>query len=216
MQLPVSSQPFKYAVVRQTLLLLVLLMSGLAVSAETPDITMGGSTGSVDAPQLPYGFPAWPKRPQFKKEVVPPPPPGPYMSSALSDYSFKRPSFEDKLFQREQVQPVDRNSTNNSFMVFSPDVPWPDLRQGEVQRNNRWMPENGYQYVKPATDAVSAQQNANGYDNRAGHEQRPKSRGVNMNVPRWIPSMGVGPNDSYDGNRPDQFYNQSSSRPFSQ
>lgn len=216
MHLPVSPQSFKYAVVRQTLLLLVLSVSGLAVFAETPDNTTGENSAAVAATQQPYGFPAWPQRPQFKKEVVPPPPPGPYMSSALNDYSFKRPTFGDEPLQSEQAQPANRNSTINSAMdMFSPDVPWPDTRQGEVQRSGRWMPENGYQYVNPAHDAVSAQQKAYGYDIPERREQGAQSRGMSMKPPRWMPSMGVGPDGSYGpygGNRPGQVYNQSGNR----
>jgi hypothetical protein len=217
MYLPVSYQSFIYAAARKALLFFVLLLPGLAVFADTSDSTSDESTGEVLKAQQQFSFPAWPERPQYRKENVPPPPPGPYMSSALNDYTFTRPPFDNEL-PYEQVPPVDQNNTGLVMDTFSPDVPWPDDRRGEVQGVNRWMPENGYQYIQPSSGAVGAQQKAY-YDYWGRRGQSPQDRGQNLNAPRWMPAMGNGANryyGPYGGNRPDQFYNQSSNRPSRQ
>jgi hypothetical protein len=218
MHLSVSSQSFKFGAIRQILLLLVLLVYALAVFADTSDNASGENTGEVFKAKQLYSFPAWPERPHYKREIVPPAPPGPYMSTALSDYTFKRVPFDDEL-QYEQAPPVNHsNSINSTMDTFSPDVPWPDERPGEAQRSNRWVPENGYQYVDPVSGNVGVQQNAYGYDDRGWRGQNSQNRGMNVNAPRWMPSMGNGAGyyGPYGGSRPGQFYSQSRNQPPSQ
>jgi len=124
--------------------------SGSAAKAET------GLKSTADQTRD-FKFPAWPKRKQSNRDLVPPPPPGPYMSSALSDFSVKGPSFGLNPEKQELNQPVPRVDPSNVPMeTFSPDRPWIDHAYRKHMHSSncpptcapgRWMPENGYQYA---------------------------------------------------------------------
>lgn len=99
--------------------------------------------------QQKFSFPRWPEKRSVQRERVPMAPPGPYMSSALTGFSFKEPSF-DRGFDRESDRVRSRrlmemDSADTSMEQFSPDVPWPNHAESPA----RWHPENGYRYVKP-------------------------------------------------------------------
>lgn len=155
--------------------------------------TGGGNNASV-------GFPNWPPRQQAGRETIPPPPPGPYMSSALSDYSVKAPSFG-----RNINKPVHRYDPSSMPMdVFSPDVPWPkNLRAKNKRSSTRWMPENGYHYVNPQNMASPPNNQQPPIQLRQQNQKR-QYRGannhpnMNMNGSRWMPSMGFAPNGPYN------------------
>ena len=150
-----------------------------------------------------FGFPKWPQRQQAGREMIPPPPPGPYMSSALSDYSVKAPSFG-----RSINKPVHRYDPSIVPMdMFSPDIPWPDnLRQAKHkhkhQSPNRWMPENGYHYVSTQKMAPRPNNQQPPVQVRQQNQKR-QYRGannlpnMNMDGSRWMPSMGFAPNGPY-------------------
>lgn len=97
-----------------------------------------------------FSFPKWPESQSVQRERVPMAPPGPYMSSALSDFSFKEPSFArdfnrpnfDRPGSRHAVQ---MDSVDMSMEQFSPDIPWPS----NANSPDRWQPEEGYRYVEP-------------------------------------------------------------------
>ncbi|MBE9563685.1 MAG: hypothetical protein IMF17_00470 [Proteobacteria bacterium] len=151
------------------------------------------------------GFPQWQQRQRVDKEIIPPPPPGPYMSSALSDYSVKGPSFG-----RNYNKPVYRHDPSFVPMdMFSPDIPWPNNLRGNKNSNaNRWMPKNGYRYVQPQPIKQTAprgdkrqQRNMNTGPQYPGNYNMPN---MNMNGSRWMPSMGYtprGPNYNGPSNR---------------
>ena len=89
-----------------------------------------------------FSFPRWPEnRSSVSRERIPLAPPGPYMSSALSDYSFKESSFDDIRSRRASRM----DSSDMSMERFSPDIPWPSHAESPA----RWQPENGYRYVEP-------------------------------------------------------------------
>lgn len=87
-----------------------------------------------------YYFPRWPEKRSAPRERVPPPPPGPYMSSALTGNSLDTPSF----FEPKKPE-VKFESSSAPVATFSPDTPWPSTSESP----QRWEPENGYNYVKP-------------------------------------------------------------------
>jgi len=124
-----------------------------------------------------YHFPQWPSRKQVKRERVPPPPPGPYMSTALSGKSIKPPSFSNRVNKPK----VTFDSSDVSMDTFSPDVPWPtNLRPSP----SRWMPENGYQYVQPP--ANNNRQQAVPTNNQYGY--RPQGPQMNWSGMRFNPN----------------------------
>lgn len=110
-----------------------------------------------------YKYPRWPIRRMAAREVIPPPPPGPYMSSALSGFTVKGLSFSrDSSFDRDADSDFDSTSdeVNDSEFIldssgtemgrFSPDIPWPkNLKSKNTRLPNRWMPDSGYRYVNP-------------------------------------------------------------------
>lgn len=88
----------------------------------------------------------WPERMRMDREIIPPPPPGPYMSLALSNA-------KHHSFKRDLDKPGSGFETADTPMeTFSPDIPWPD----NVREPNPWVPKDGYRFVQP-----SALQNLN-------------------------------------------------------
>ena len=86
---------------------------------------------------LPPAYPEWPER-TFEREFVPPPPGGPYMSSAMSGIDVF-PNDTGGL-RHEYVEP----QIESPF--FSADMPWPDTPERDSPRP--WYPESGeYHYV---------------------------------------------------------------------
>lgn len=109
----------------------------LPVNAQVVD-TNNGSFELTPNPNVLYQAWAWPVA-HVKKEGVPPPPPGPYISSALS----------------EMNQPFSSNTTRNSQSMagtgsqhspsplLRPDMPWPVKRFPPKM----WRPEGGANYA---------------------------------------------------------------------
>ena len=105
-----------------------------------------------------FSFPRWPEHSMPRREIIPPPPPGPYMSTALNRFSLEGPSFD----QAEISRPVGRSAValetaDTRATEFSPDMPWPD----DPGSNNssplkRWQPEKGYHFVDEAEKPGSA------------------------------------------------------------
>lgn len=115
-----------------------------AQAAEAAETSVSEDQPSEDQ-QHRFSFPRWPESRQINRERVPLAPPGPYMSSALSDYSFKEPSF-DRAFDRLRSRRASMmDPPDMSMEQFSPDIPWPS----HAKSPDRWQPENGYRYVEP-------------------------------------------------------------------
>ena len=155
----------RFSSVSKVSLLASLLVSSFMVQAQTAG-PVAAAEQKVSEQQSPtYHFPQWPQRKQVKKEMAPPPPPGPYMSTALSGNSIKAPSFSNQTKKRS----MRFDSSNISMDTFSPDVPWP--KNMTAPSPSRWMPDNGYQYVQPQAmknrqQAAPAQVNPHHYNPR--------------------------------------------------
>lgn len=206
----VSYARFKRAGVGKAGLFAAILMLSLSAQAESSD-TAEKAVSDDQAPDIQkqnvqpqheqaksagqhgFHFPNWPQRKKTNKEVIPPPPPGPYMSSALSDYSLRAPSFGRDHDKYERQSPVNRSDSVSAAMdTFSPDVPWPkNLRHAKHKHKHkspeRWIPENGYQYVEPQPGNYSL-----------GSNQGPRMKGMNMSGARWMPSMGTAQQGPYN------------------
>ena len=88
--------------VKKAALLFTLLALSMVVQAEPVDVTDSDSHAEKadseiesKAANLRQGikFPRWPEHRRANREMIPPPPPGPYMSSALSEFSDRAGSF---------------------------------------------------------------------------------------------------------------------------
>jgi len=97
----------------------------------------GGFPGSVEPSGLPPAYPEWPERPA-RREMIPPPPAGPYMSSALSEvdaFPADTGGLRDEFREQQMHSPF-----------FEPDMPWPGIP--ERGRPQAWIPESGeYRFV---------------------------------------------------------------------
>ena len=122
----------------------VLLCQIVNVSAEQPvDSFPGAFPGSGGFPEpvmpsdLPPAYPEWPDRP-MRREVIPPPPSGPYMSSALSDvdaFPADTGGLRHQMRQQQMQSPF-----------FNVDMPWPETP--DRGRPEPWVPETGeYRFV---------------------------------------------------------------------
>lgn len=128
-----------------SVIMLSLLIQSGPVSAEPqapgalPD-TFPGSGGlarPAAGSELPPAYPEWPERPA-RREFIPPPPAGPYMSSALSGIgAFPADTGGLRHELREMQMP-------SPFLDV--DTPWPE--SPEYARPEPWIPESGeYRFV---------------------------------------------------------------------
>jgi len=171
-------------------LLASLLVSSFMVQAQTAesDAAVEQKTSEQQSPV--YHFPQWPQRKQAKKEILPPPPPGPYMSTALSGKSIKAPSFSKQATKRSMAF----DSSDITMDTFSPDIPWP--KNLTAPSPSRWMPDNGYQYVQPRAmdnrrQAVPTQVNPNNYHPRSVPSMNWSGMRFNPNSTSNYPGSGM-------------------------
>lgn len=185
---------------QQLVMFCLLLTCATAASAE--------SSGSVDQAgydQTIYKFPQWPDREQLVKERVPPPPPGPYMSTALSDFTVKGAVFKldiEKYESGRELRPGSNHKAQQAesksdlagkqaMDVFSPDRPWPKSSgSGSAYTPDRWLPENGYRFVSP--EAYRQLQAETPY-RRARMPVSGFPPNMSGSVPRWQPDMRRAP-----------------------
>jgi hypothetical protein len=88
---------------------------------------------------MPPAYPEWPER-FSKREIIPPPPPGPYMSSALSEiaaFPADTGGGPRNEFREGQMQSP----------FFEADMPWPEMP--ERARPEPWIPESGEYHFVP-------------------------------------------------------------------
>jgi len=114
--------------------------SGSSVThAERKSVTSTTGSGSnASDHRLPsMRYPQWPAKNLFTREIIPPPPPGPYMSTALNNGQIKEPHING---MHNTVHSPDKTAT---AAKFNPDTPWPD----EKTMTRRWRPDNGYHYI---------------------------------------------------------------------
>lgn len=90
-----------------------------------------------DTAGQPVNFPEWPpERPEpFAGRNFVPPPPGPYMSTALSE-------IENGFDTSERPHPPPARSAH-----FRPDAPWPARHHRPAPK--RWLPKDGYHFAPP-------------------------------------------------------------------
>lgn len=119
------------------MMFLMLLSGGLNADSKTKtENTEAVNTEEVDSRQadLLPAYPGWPDR-YRRSDMIPPPPPGPYMSSALSRVN----AFPDRGGLRNEYREGQMESP-----FFRPEMPWPQERG----RPYRWIPKSGeYSYV---------------------------------------------------------------------
>lgn len=122
--------------VKRVCLLILLMTQSMFVQVSASDVAVKDSNSDQ---QRTFQFPGWSeRRVSVQKERVPPPPPGPYMSIALSGSSIDGASFSpDNKPAVKLGSPID---------AFSPDIPWPS----NITSPERWKPGTGYNYVEPA------------------------------------------------------------------
>jgi hypothetical protein len=138
----------------------------------------------------------WPQSHQIDKsqtnnKIIPPPPPGPYRSTALSDYSVSVPSFDYGAGKYQQYNPA-----SVPMGTFSPDVPWPkNLRPSQYPGPYSGQYNNGSDHWLPENNNYRHYNFGNRYDPRMN---APYMNGAGMNGSRWMPSMGVAPQWPYD------------------
>ena len=115
------------------LMMLLMLLSG-GIQAESTAPAQGAEVAVAQQMQLPPAYPEWPER--FRQEdTMPPPPPGPYMSSALSRI--------DAFPSGDRMRHEYREGQSES-PYFRPEMPWPEGRD----RPQPWTPEGGeYNYA---------------------------------------------------------------------
>jgi hypothetical protein len=172
----------------------ILLTQSMILQAETPETTAGenavSGTAAVTSSEQRRAFflPRWPQQKKDRMERVPPPPPGPYMSTALSGSgsTVKGPTFAPNNKPAIRMAPP-----GMSMDTFSPDIPWPSSNTDSPQR---WKPESGYSYVMPQLEKqpYNAQPNYNygyGYPHMrpsTGMDQgRPYSNAPNNPAPQY-------------------------------
>lgn len=128
---------------------LTLLMTfSTNMQAESLQASTSGTKAAPTDPaaanesQNAYYFPRWPERRHEKRERLPPPPPGPYMSSALA---LDGSAVSNSPFSRDQSPAKVSTQSSVSKSTFGPDTPWPSNSHSP----HRWKPESGYHYVPP-------------------------------------------------------------------
>jgi hypothetical protein len=112
---------------------LIVLVMNLPAAAEE---TSAEQQAVADGSQVTQ-FPPWPETqasPIPEDDFVPPPP-GPYMSNALSAVA--------NGFDGGSAPQL----TPNDSGFFKPDMPWPERRF--APNPERWMPKDGYHYAPP-------------------------------------------------------------------
>ena len=177
--------------VKKSSLLIALLMQPMLSQAEPVNIastSLDDSTGLEHKKQQRFShYPHWPASRQINTVMVPPPPPGPYTSLALDDFSVNKTSFADDSMR--SVSKLD--STEVPMEVFSPDVPWPE----NLRPVKHWVPENDYRYAPPPV----INQSYPGTQNYPSNYRQVYGRSTNMNWPdpRWKPSVEAGSRGPY-------------------
>lgn len=176
-----------FGTVKTSALLMVLFLpSTMSLAKETASISTGAEPAAEErnkpVEQTTYNFPRWPEPRQVQREIIPPPPPGPYMSLALSNFSSIEPAFGN-----EAKEANDAADPSVVMDAFSPDRPWPKV----LRPVKRWMPEDGYHYVNSQASKKSypTAQNEPSANYNYGYRPAP---GMNWSGSNWMPAMNAG------------------------
>ncbi|MGB5397189.1 MAG: hypothetical protein WBN96_08575 [Gammaproteobacteria bacterium] len=140
-------------------LLFVFAINLPALADESVDAPAAESSDAVKAIEA-FKFPPWPEAEaaDMPESDFVPPPPGPYMSNALSVVGS---GFDSG--PAPQLEPTDS-------VFFKPDMAWPERRF--AQPPERWMPKDGYHYVPE--DAVRQTPLARHYNQPYGYSGAPR------------------------------------------
>ena len=133
--------------------LVMLLVSVQAVNAADEAVAAENQASSEDGGLQP-AYPAWPER-QTRKNDVPPPPPGPYMSTALT--------YAGQGFSC--CPGSETGGDGEQKIVHSPffkGMPWPEKQRPP----QRWLPEGGEYTYAPDDIPVPSQAERYGYQGR--------------------------------------------------
>ena len=183
----------------------MVLQAELAESSALKVAPQGDDRQAGDKQELPFMFPQWPERKQVNREMIPLPPPGPYMSSALSDFSIKGQPF-DRGYDKNQLNTSvdDSNVSTKPVEKFSPDRPWPK----NLQPAKRWIPETGYHFVKPDINKHVYSKNAPAqwYNYNYGYAPGPNRTG---NAPYMPQHYSPGNGSRYNGPVMNRYNNRS-------
>ena len=164
-----------------------------------------GQDGNVQNHQ----FPHWPHHMQGAKSIIPPPPPGPYKSSALNDYAVSTPVYRSAK-QPPRRQAVRRDSASMPMDMFSPDIPWPTNLRPEQQMPEHRVSGTGQHYARPQVSRPQAMSKQPGrsaakpqYGHNYGRQQgaypnAPYMNDMGMRSSRWMPTMNMAPPGPYN------------------
>ncbi len=186
--------------VKKAGLLFFLLTQFMVVQVQAADAPeavaeLAAASGSEEQ-QRKFSFPRWPERRQVNRVIIPPAPPGPYMSSALSNFSVEGPAFAGDT----NKPAIKMGSSDVPMEAFSPDTPWPNT----IISPQRWKPENGYRFVEPGVKKQSYPvmlfNGPSNYNN--GYNRRPVMSGPGLHASPYMrssaePSTGVNQARSY-------------------
>ncbi|PCI07381.1 MAG: hypothetical protein COB77_04805 [Gammaproteobacteria bacterium] len=134
------------------------------------------------------------------REIVPPPPPGPYVSSAMRDSSTITPAmYRNPAWQVLRQPAFGFPPPTMTMDRFSPDRAWPeDLSLERVSPSNQWQPERAYHYgnvFSPprsyATPPGSGMPNHGVLNPNLSNYAADRTYAPEQNWPdyRWAPSM---------------------------
>lgn len=131
-----------FNMVKNVSLMVFLLAFSMLSQAEEADVSAMKNEATADMSHADQDlrFPPWPERQRIHKERIPPPPPGPYMSLALNDFSVNKSAFGGDL----ETPEIEFDSSKVPMETFSPDRAWPS----NLRPTKRWMPQNGYRYIQ--------------------------------------------------------------------
>ncbi len=118
----------------------VALSIGVSVAGLVTAFAEGTESKATDTANTSTVFPKWPERKVYQRPVRVPPPPGPYMSTALSGVTAGFPGT------------VNAQDVNSVRPVLDPATAWPESRPGlqNWQHPPQWgYPENGRFQLAP-------------------------------------------------------------------
>lgn len=134
----------------KTILTVFLMMPSMSVQAQNSiagaETTNKEPSSATDNQQHAFNFPRWPDSRPVYRQRIPLAPPGPYMSSALSEFSFDRSSYG-----RDRGRSGIRNESSEMQMQpFNPNMAWPNHARRHNPGYSRApvdLPESGLENV---------------------------------------------------------------------
>lgn len=195
-----SPASFLSAALKKVALPIALLMFSFAAHAELsvkPEPAQQDAMVDVEQPPIQKrtnnhtrntSFSHWPHHVQTSRSIIPPPPPGPYQSTALKDYSVNVPS-SYRSSRPPAAMPMD---------MFSPDIPWPKNLRPERRMPEHYVSKQNQHYMQQGS---MAQPPYSQYNYPSRQNVSPGGRvpgGMNMNSSRWMPAMDMAPPGPYN------------------